>query len=100
MFDNQKYITNGVESLIPNCLQEFMWKSIDQMDISTKDYLQVFKFIKINEGGNQIQKIIHSQEQPPYKKEFMIKGNFDKLSLNIFVIDDDTHCTMLLSDEY
>ena len=92
--DNKKYITCGVDEKIPPLLQVIMWELINQMPVD-KDYLQVFSLSE--KDGKQI--IIHTQEEPEYKKEYV----FDigtAITEKIFVIDDTTHSTMLLAKEY
>ena len=60
-----------------------------------KDYLQVFSLSEYN--GKQ--RIIHTQEIPEYKKEYVL--NISKtVTAKVFVIDDETHSTMLLANEY
>ena len=77
-------------------LQLFMWQCIDEMKVP-KDYLQVFEFTL--ENGKQ--KIIHSQEQPEYKREYLLKLTDTPFYIGkIFVIDDGEHSTMLLASEY
>lgn len=100
MFDKQKYITRGIQSEIPIWIQKFMWKSIDCMDISHKDYLQVFNLEQLAQSGIFLQRIIHKQEQPVYSKEYCFLPTSNIVDAKVFVIDDGTHCTMLLSEEY
>lgn len=100
MFEN-KFITKGVSAEIPFYMQNLMWFLIESMEISKKDYLQVFELKKVVTNGKSYQKIIHRQEQPKYEKEFTISLNEkDIVESKIFVIDDITHCTMLLAEEY
>jgi hypothetical protein len=94
MFNNPRFITNGVESTIPLWLQNLMWYAIDTLEIR-KDYLQVFTLS--DENGRQ--KIWHVQEEPPYEKEYNVETDV-AVTAKIFVIDDETHSTMLLSSEY
>ena len=61
MFNNQRYLTKGVQSGIPIELQIFMWECVDTMS-ELNDYFQVFKL----ENFNGIQKITHFSEQPAY----------------------------------
>jgi hypothetical protein len=98
MFDNQRYVTKGVIADIPNPLQNMMWYLIESMDIQ-QDYLQVFELKAIHENGKTMQKIIHRQEQPPYSEEHIFAAD-ETVNAKIFVIDDETHSTMLLSAEY
>ena len=51
-----------------------------------------------DENGKQ--KIVHSQEQPEYKKEYLFETGTPFLCAKIFVIDDVTHSTMLFNYEY
>jgi len=44
-----------------------MWQCIDEIKVPN-DYLQVFEFTL----EDRKQKIIHSQEQPEFKKEYLL----------------------------
>ena len=61
-----------------------------------QDYLQVFELSE--EKGKQ--KIEHSQEVPEYKREHLFNVGTSIFSGKVFVIDDETHSTMLLASEY
>lgn len=97
-FKNNKYITKGIQTALPFEIQLLLWNMIDVMNVTKKDYLQVFKF-KIIDKANQIVQIEHSQEKPKYKKYIEIKFNLDT-DITIFCIDDISHSTMLLTEEY
>ena len=60
-----------------------------------KDYLQVFKLVA--NGSNQ--QVTHTQEEPPYERIFTFPSDYP-ITAKIFVIDDETHTTMLLAEEY
>ena len=94
-FNNKRYITCGVSARVNLFLQCFMWQCIDELPTS-KDYLQVFEFKE--EDNKRI--IVHSQEEPEYKKEYLFYADIPFFNGKIFVIDDDTHSTMLLAEEY
>ncbi len=95
MFNNSHYVTRGIDAEIPLALQLVLWKMIDEMEVAQKDYLQVFTLS--TENGEQ--KIIHEQEQPDYRKEYVFST--DRLvNAKIFVIDDGDHSTMLMAEEY
>jgi hypothetical protein len=95
MFNNQKYVTKGIIADIPADLQNVMWNAISNMEVETKDYLQVFKFTV--EKSKQV--MVHTQEVPEYTKKITIE--IDKpITAKIFVIDDISHSTMLLASEY
>ena len=94
IFNNQKFLTRGVSEEIPVSLQLLMWEMIRTLP-ADKDYLQVFSLSEYN--GKQ--RIVHTQEVPEYKKEYVF--DFDtKVTGKVFVIDDSTHSTMLLANEY
>lgn len=103
MFDNERFITEKIASILPVCLQAFLWDTIDNLKqdelnhlVSKVDYLQIFTFTYLPTGI----KIIHTQESPKYERIY----SFDYLpplafTNTIYVIDDSTHSTMLFSDE-
>lgn len=94
MFNNQRYLTKGVQAEIPLELQIFMWSCIDGLP-DVRDYLQVFKL----ENLNGIQKITHFSEQPEYRKEYLIPtGN--PITAKVYIIDSVEYSTMLLAEEY
>ena len=75
--------------------QLFMWQYIENMP-QPKDYLQVFECI-VYDGK---QKVIHIQEEPEYEREYLINSDAPFFVGKIFVIDDETHSTMILAEEY
>lgn len=102
MFDNNRYVTRGVNAEVDVRLQLLMWSLIDKLNNGEDtdiDYLQVFNICK---KDNKIL-IEHSQEVPEYKKLYEIKNVNDievNHKLKLFVIDDVDHSTMLLAQEY
>ena len=95
MFNNQRYVTRGISNELPLMLQIILWGLIDSMEVVEKDYLQIFRL----SAENGKQKIIHEQEQPEYSKEYLFPSE-EPITAKIFVIDDETHTTMLLAEEY
>lgn len=95
MFNNQHYATKGVCERIPPLLQILMWNLIQIIPVE-RDYLQVFNLSEIN--GKQ--KIEHIQEEPEYRKEYLLNTDTPIFIGKVFVIDDETHSTMLLAEEY
>ncbi len=102
MFNNDRYITCGISSKIPAKLQVFLWDLIDERNKTKQklDYLQVFELSTTRSpAGDLMQMVTHSQEQPRYKKKYIFSSE-NPVGEKIFVIDDQTHCTMLLANEY
>ena len=121
MFNNQKFLTRGVMAEIPSWLTNLMWHMVLTMEVEEKDYLQVFTLTKTATGQHIVltmeiedqdylqvftltktpanQHIIHEQEQPPYRYELDVPCD-DAVNAKVFVIDDLTHSTMLLAEEY
>ena len=93
MFTN-RYITRGVQSEIPIVLQIFMWNCISAVPEPT-DYLQIFRLSECH--GKQ--RIIHEQEGPEFKREYLLVFP-DPINAKVYVIDDGDYCTMLLAEEY
>ena len=102
MFQNkgQRYVTKGVMDSLPVELQTLCWNLIDQ-NVQKKlplDYLQIFEFSI--EKGNQ--KLVHRQEEPEERKEYLIspKLRLKSVSQKIWAIDSGEYQTMLLPEEY
>ena len=92
MFENQKFLTHGITAQLPLWIINMLWLMILT---SEKDYLQVFTLTKSPTG----QHIIHEQEQPLYRYELDVPCD-DAVNAKVFVIDDLTHSTMLIAEEY
>ena len=95
MFQNPKFLTRGIMTEIPDWLTIQMWHMVAAMEVPEQDCLQVFRLTQTPTG----QHIVHTQEQPPYHKELDILCK-NAVNAKIFVIDDGTHSTMLLAEEY
>lgn len=94
MFNNQRYLTRGIDAEIPFELQIFMWDCIDRLP-EKRDYFQVFKL----ENLNGIQRITHFSEQPEYHMEYLIPTD-NPITAKVYVIDSNDYSTMLLASEY
>ena len=94
-FQNKRLVTIGICTEITDILQEVMWIMVDQMD--EPDYLQIFELMGTNDGVL----IVHRQEVPPYentvKVDYSVELGFKQ---KVYIIDDETHTTMLLAEEY
>lgn len=95
MFQNPKYLTRGVQSSLPAWLVILLWSLIERIPDDQRDYLQVFCLTRTDTG----QHIAHSQERPLYSYEMDVPCG-DAINAKVFVIDDQTHSTMLLAEEY
>ncbi|MHB1454368.1 MAG: DUF960 family protein [Saccharofermentanales bacterium] len=100
MFESDKFITRGVADQIPPGLQAFMWKSIGGIPCASRDYLQVFRLSACRQGCSVQQEIVHTQEQPEYSARYLMGSCTRPVCAKVFVIDDTTHATMLLAEEY
>ena len=106
MFNNgSRYATKGVMEEVGLDVQSTIWNIIEELGKSKKlDYLQVFEcsvdMVK-NEAGElqRLQKIIHKQEVPRYKKLHHFKVE-NPIQCKIFVIDSEEYSTILLAEEY
>lgn len=94
-FKNTRLITAGVRERIPAILQMLLWEMTD--DVEEQDYLQVFE-ITASENGVSV---CHKQEVPPYEKRVDVYGTMIANPCEkVYIIDDETHSTMLLAEEY
>ena len=87
MFKNQRYATCGVNARIPLITQIMMWGMIDSLQAVEPD------------EENGMQRIVHEQEQPEYRKEYII-GVVEPVNEKVYVIDSEEYSTMLLAEEY
>ena len=94
MFDNNRYLTCGVDNAIPIELQLFLWNCVDELP-EPRDYLQVFEL----SASGPMQSIVHSSEEPEYRKVYMIPSDAP-ITEKLYIIDDGDHSTMLLANEY
>ncbi len=94
LFQNDRYMTRGVDADIPPELQIFLWNCIDRLP-EERDYFQVFKL----EPMGEMQRISHTSEQPEYHMEYMVLSD-NPVTAKLYVIDDGDHTTMLLAEEY
>ena len=94
-FNNQRFMTRGVDEILSPLLVLSLWALIDNLP-PPRDYLQVFNLSK--KDGKQ--KIEHIQEDPEYRREYLLNTGTPVFCGKIFVIDDETHSTMLLASEY
>ena len=95
LFNNDRYLTRGVQVEIPPALQIFMWSCIDSLP-EQRDYFQVFNLEPV---GN-MQHITHSSEQPERKMEYLLAAVDKPISAKVYVIDSVDYSTMLLAEEY
>ena len=93
MFDNQRFLTRGVDAEIPLELQLFLWSCIDRLP-EERDYFQVFKL----EALGEMQRISHTSEQPEYHMEYIIPTE-KPITAKLYVIDSEEYSTMLLAEE-
>ena len=94
MAKQQRYLTCGVDSTIPLEIQLFLWECVDRMP-APRDYLQVFELKPIG----SLQSITHSSEEPEYHMEYLLPMEVP-ITEKLYVIDDGSHSTMLLANEY
>lgn len=70
MFNNNRYLTCGVDSTIPLELQLFLWNCVDELP-AERDYLQVFKlepFVKCRESLTHL-KILNTKWNTLFRRK-------------------------------
>ena len=94
MFDNERYLTCGVDAAIPLELQLFLWECVVRMP-APKDYLQVFEL----SPSGQMQLVKHHSEEPEYSMNYLLPSD-SPITEKLYIIDYGDHSTMLLASEY
>lgn len=96
MFDpSTRYVTQGIVNTVPRPTQNLLWLLLKRMSVGRRDALQVFRL----KAESDKQSVMHTQENPCYQKEFAFNCS-EAITTKIYIIDDGTHNTMLLADEY
>jgi Staphylococcal protein of unknown function (DUF960). len=99
----KRYMTSDIQQKLPLELVSFLWDCINQAGTTVSlDYLQVFKLrVEKNDvSGKLLQYIMHTQEVPPFSKEYMIDVIGEGINDTIYVIDNIEYQTMLFSSNY
>lgn len=99
MFDGKRYVTNGVNKELPIYMQNLLWYLVEAMEVSEKDYLQIFELKERVIDGRTMQLIVHKQEKSLYRKENEIPIK-NVIASNVYVVDKEAYSTMLLAEEY
>lgn len=102
-FNNPGYMTQGFQASVPIETQQMILTCLDKtkQSVTEMDYLQVFMLDKFSSNGSYLQRIIHSQEVPPFEETVFLSLPEDQIiTTRIFVIDDGDHHTFLLASEY
>lgn len=94
MFNNNRYLTCGVDSAIPIELQLFLWNCVDGLP-EPRDHLQVFDLKQVG----SLQCITHRSEEPEHYMEYLLPSD-SPITEKLYIIDDGEHSTMLLANEY
>lgn len=94
-FQNKWLITLGVYEKIPEPLQIQMWNMAEGLEDA--DYLQIFDLQGTADGVL----ICHRQEVPEYENVVKVQCEVEfGFKEKVYIIDDETHSTMLLAEEY
>lgn len=102
-FNNPGYMTRGFQAGVPVVTQLMIYSCLDKarQSLAELDYLQVFTLDTFLIDGRVLQRIIHSQEVPPFEETVYLELPEDQIiTTKIFVIDDGDHHTYLLASEY
>ncbi len=101
-----RYVTRGIQERLPVLYQILLWNAVDGLRDSGQqmDYLQVFR-LQTKDNPDRRGKLLlisHSQEKPPYNREYTIPIRTDTEEVNgkIYVIDDSEHAVMMWAEEY
>lgn len=80
-------------------VRKTIYKQVHYQRSGSRKFRLHFNFLCSTVVVNGEQKIIHEQEVPEFKREYLL--NFpEPIAAKVYVIDDGDHCTMLLAEEY
>ena len=101
MFEGKRHLTRGVQAGIGIDLQLLMWSMIDAWKSQGKelDYLQCFELSIERVNGKSVQTIKHHQEISRRKEEGLYRIE-EPISGEVWCIDSEEYCMMLLPSEY
>lgn len=103
LFNNPGYMTRGFQVDVPIETQLMIFNLMDKakQSLTTLDYLQIFSLAKVISNETYLQRVIHTQEIPPFEETIYLALPEDQIiTTKIFVIDDGDHHTFLLASEY
>lgn len=72
MLTRKRRVTQSINKAVPNTLQNLLWYLIESMEVESMNRVQVFELKRKWHEGKLKQHIVHSQEQPAYRKEVLI----------------------------
>ena len=100
-FSGEKFVTRGVALGLDVMLQRVLWRLVEQIPITERDYLQVFVLTaKFDSKRGILQHIEHKQEAP-YRHWEHEYPSFRPVCGKLFAIDDGSgNGTLLRADEY
>lgn len=94
MFPPQRYATAAVDRKVPLAVQLFLFQCIDALTF-LPEYLQVSP-LSVEDGKLRI---AHTQKSSDHNKEYLLLPDITVTS-KIYVINDETHATVLFCEEY
>lgn len=102
MFESRRYATRGVASEVPLDTQIVLWGLIDERKHRREklDYLQTFELSIECRDGEELQKVVHSQEVPAFSETSYFRLLSQPITRRVWVIDSGDYATMLFPEEY
>lgn len=88
------YVTRGIQAVLNPSLQTLLWCMVEDMGGIPRDDLQVFRLSEC--GGKQ--KIVHTQDVPEYRKEFVFPDE-TPVTETVLIVDDGECLVMMPADE-
>ncbi|MBJ6360905.1 DUF960 family protein [Paenibacillus sp. GCM10012307] len=94
--------TKGIHDVLPQSMKLKLFEYVDRQVSSglDMDYLQIFEFSTKVINSKYHQCIVHRQEVPLRSVEYTICDTDAPLDLTVWIVDEETHATMLLPEEY
>ncbi|MCM3081911.1 DUF960 family protein [Brevibacillus invocatus] len=103
MFSTDRYVTRGVNEVVPFELQRMLWSILEKRQErgDELDYLQVFELSAEWVDEEPVQKVLNRQEQPFHEEVFYVDHTENlAIGVMVWIIDSGQYSTMLLPEEY
>lgn len=103
MFSTNRYVTRGVNEVVPLEVQQMLWSILEKRQErgDQLDYFQIFELSAEWVDEEPLQKVVNRQEQPFHEEVFYVDHTENlAIGVTVWIIDSGEYSTALLPEEY
>lgn len=94
--------TKGIWDSMP---RDLIFRLYDYIEVQLEQgldvsYHQIFELSEVEVNGNRMQRLVHRQERPELRAEYILSDVKDPINLTAWVIDEGTQAFMMLPEEF